>query len=169
MYINNKDQLGESSFIGKKAEESFEDWLKDNNREYRPATTQEQYDHIDFVVFKLNKSVNIEVKATKKKSRMDSHQNSQYIWIEFKNVRGDNGWLYGKADYIAFYKKDENSFYIIDRKELVKLCESICDDTKVTNPKEALYHKYTREGRKDVLSLIYFDDILKCNYKILKK
>ena len=70
--------------------------------------------------------------------------------------------------YIVFHNQKEDQFYAVDRKELVKLCEKICDDTKVTNPKEALHHKYTREGRKDVLSLLYFDDILKCSYKILK-
>ena len=170
MYVNEKDQLGGSAFVGKKAEDLFEDWLKKNNRKYRPATIEEQYQHIDFVVYhpKSHKNINIDVKASKKRSRMDSDSNSNYVWIEFKNVRGDNGWLYGKADYIVFHNQKEDQFYAVDRKELIKLCEKICDDTKVTNPKEALHHKYTREGRKDVLSLLYFDDILKCSYKILK-
>ena len=34
MYVNEKDQLGESAFVGKKAEDLFEDWLKKNNRKY---------------------------------------------------------------------------------------------------------------------------------------
>lgn len=170
MYINEKDQLGESAYLGKKAEDSFEDWLKQNNRNYRPATKEEQYQHIDFIVYnpKLQKDINIDVKATKKRSRMDSDSNSNYVWVEFRNVRGDNGWLYGKADYIVFHNQQEDQFYAVDRKDLIQLCEKICDDQKVTNPREALHHKYTREGRKDVLSLLYFDDILNCKYKILK-
>jgi len=171
MYINEKDQLGESAFVGKKAEDLFEDWLKKNNRKYRPATIEEQYQHIDFVVYhpKLHKDINVDVKASKKRSRMDSDLNSNYIWVEFNNVHGDKGWLYGKANYIVFHNQEEDQFYAVDRKELAQLCEKICDNKKVNNPKEALYHKYTREGRKDILSLIYFDDILDCKHTILKK
>ena len=29
-------------------------------------------------------------------------QSSEEIWCEFKNVAGDPGWMYGKADIIAF-------------------------------------------------------------------
>jgi len=171
MYVNKKDEFGESAFVGKKTEDLFEDWLKENNRKYRPATTEEQYQHIDFVIYHpvLHKEVAVDVKASKKRSRMDSHFNSDYIWIEFNNVHGDKGWLYGKADYIVFHNRKENKFYVVNRKELVELCEKICDDKVVINPKEALYHKYTRQGRKDVLSLIYFDDIMTCKPTILEK
>lgn len=168
LYINKNDQLGESASIGKTAEDLFEEWLKKEHRKYRPATLEEQYQHIDFVVYsdKLNKPVKLDIKGTKKKSRMDSSTNAQYIWVEFKNVRGDDGWLYGKSDYIVFHNRDKNCFHLVDRKELATLCEKICDNKTVNNPKEAVYHKYTREGRKDVLSLIYIDDILKCDHTI---
>lgn len=171
LYINKNDQLGESATIGKKAEDLFEEWLKKKHRKYRPATLEEQYQHIDFVIHsdKLNKNINIDVKGTKKKSRIDFSTNSQYVWIEFKNVRGNEGWLYGKADYIAFYDEENDKFYIVDRKELAEFCEKKCDNKVVTNPKEALYHKYTREGRKDVISLFYLEDILTCKHSILKK
>ena len=169
-YVNKFDQLGESAHVGRKAEDLFEEWLKAKQRDYRPATTEEQYQHIDFVIHskKLKRDVNIDVKGAKRRNRMDNSSNSRYIWVEFKNVRGDNGWLYGKADYIAFHNDDENVFCVVDRKDLVSLCERVCDDSFVKYPTEALYHKYTREGRKDVLSMLYFDDILSCRHVIIK-
>ena len=40
------------------------------------------------------------------------------IWVEFKNVRGDKGWLYGGANIIAFDMPEEGGFSIVDRQEL---------------------------------------------------
>ena len=40
------------------------------------------------------------------------------IWVEFKNVRGNDGWLYGGATIIAFDMPEEGGFSIVDREEL---------------------------------------------------
>ena len=76
--------------------------------------------------------------------------------------------MYGENDYLAFYKEDEKSFYIVEAKEFAKLCEKLCNKGIVYSSKEALYHKYTRRGRKDVISMIHFDDIKKCKHSIIK-
>ena len=45
------------------------------------------------------------------------------IWVEFKNVRGNPGWLYGGATIIAFDMPEEGGFSIVDRQELALFCE----------------------------------------------
>lgn len=170
MYINKKDYTGESARMGQTAEDLFENWLKEHQRKYRKATLSEQYKHIDFIINseKLNKDIKIDVKASKKVNRNDTSTNNDILWVEFKNVQGKNGWLYGENDYIAFHKSDENCFYLVETQELAKVCENICNQGITLYSKDALYHRYTRKGRKDELSMIYFDDLKKCNYTIIK-
>lgn len=171
MYVNQNDQFGESAFIGKTAENVFEEILKSQFIDYRPATLEEQYKHIDFVINseKLGKEIKVDVKATKKRSRSDNKTNSSYVWIEFVNVQGKKGWLYGESDYIAFYDDGKTCFYLINREDLVKFCEKNVDDKIVTTAQEALHHKYTRENRKDVLSLFYLEEILTCKNHVIKR
>ena len=45
------------------------------------------------------------------------------IWCEFKNVRGNPGWMYGGATIIAFDMPEEGGFSIVDREELAFFCE----------------------------------------------
>ena len=148
MYINQFDTTAECALIGKSAEDLFEMFLKKANKKYRPANLVEQYNHIDFVVF-CKEVLKVDVKGPKKINRSDKSKNDDFIWVEFKNVRGDNGWLYGKNDLIAFYRESDSSFYIVKTKDLAQLCESICDKKRVYYSNEALYHRYTRAGRKD--------------------
>jgi hypothetical protein len=82
----------------------------------------------------------------------------QQLWIEFKNVLGNNGWLFGSADFIAFER--QNDFVLVARKNLITLCEKIVKKEKVSNPIDALYKTFSRKTRKDELSLIKMDDIL---------
>ena len=82
----------------------------------------------------------------------------EWIWVEFKNVRGKDGWLYGLADFIAF--ETEESFILSFRKELVDWCESKIDlKDKVYSAEEAEYMPYTRKGKQDLISMIQLRDI----------
>lgn len=167
MYINQYDTNSECAKTGKSAEELFELFLKKTNRKYRPANLAEQYKHIDFVVYG-KKEIKVDVKGPKKISRSNTTTDNDFIWVEFKNVRGDAGWLYGENDLIAFYREIDTSFYIVKTPELAQLCEELCDDKMVFRSSDALYHKYTRMGRKDVLSLIKFEDLLGIHYNKIK-
>ena len=170
MYVNRHDRDGSSAIMGQTAEDLFEGWLKQEKRTYRKATLPEQYKHIDFVVVseKLNKEVTIDVKASKKVSRRDENINTDILWVEFKNVKGNAGWLYGNNDFTAFHKVDENAFYLVKTADLAKLCENLCNQGIVTTSSDALYHRYTRAGRKDELSMIKFEDLKKCNVFIIR-
>jgi hypothetical protein len=141
------------------AEEIFEKLAIQKNLKVIKATKKQQISHIDFIlVHSSGAKYMIDVKARKKSARNNGIISDDLIWIEFKNVAGLKGWLYGAADYIAFEREDD--FVIVSRANLVLLCERIVSKSKVTNPKDALYKIYTRTDRKDEISLITMKDIL---------
>ena len=61
-------------------------------------------EHIDFILSRDDSpdKIAVDVKARKKTSRRSDNYDDENVWIEFNNVRGKPGWLYGKADKIAF-------------------------------------------------------------------
>ncbi len=81
------------------------------------------------------------------------------IWCEFKNVRGDDGWLYGGATIIAFDMPEEGGFSIVNRDELAFFCEKHVRDERVDNKKDAYLKKYTRRDRQDVISMLKLHDL----------
>jgi len=81
------------------------------------------------------------------------------IWVEFKNVRGNQGWLYGGATIIAFDMPEEGGFSIVDREELALFCERHVSKEAVSDRKEAYLKRYTRQDREDVISILKLHDI----------
>lgn len=119
----------------------------------KPATKEEQFKHIDW------HSVigTIDVKAMKRVTR-NSELQTEYIWIEFMNIAGYDGWLYGKQDWVAF--EQVNGFLFVRRGRLAKLANSLCDLTqKVSKAGDALYKSYTRKDAEDVISMIKYSDL----------
>lgn len=160
-----KGFIGSDSWTrGQNKESEFGALLRERYPEARPATFQEQINHIDWVCDRGT----IDVKAMKRISRGSAIQ-SKFIWIEFKSNAGRAGWLYGKQDFIAFEAPEK--FVIVRREELQKLAEELCDlDSKVSIAKEAEYKIYTREGKLDEISMILFSDLyqIKC-FSLTKK
>jgi len=127
------------------------------------ATRQQDVnEHWDWKISnpKTKKISLVDVKGARKKSRSDARLNYDITWLEFKNVRGDDGSLLGKADYIAFEQKDY--FLICKRKDLVSwVKEKITDKNFVQYSREAMYRYYQRYGRKDVITMVLISDIKK--------
>ena len=147
---------------GLSAEEEFSRLAKLRGFAVKPATGMEQFDHVDFHLTSEEEdglmTAMVDVKARKRKKRSDSYVQDEWIWVEFKNVRGKDGWLYGLADFIAF--ETEESFILSFRKELVDWCESKIDlKDKVYSAEEAEYMPYTRKGKQDLISMIQLRDI----------
>lgn len=126
--------------------------MKEAGKEVRASTREENmFKHIDYFV----DEVGYDVKGEK---RMDRKQDDSddTIWIESVNVRGDKGWIFGEADYIAFLVKDE--FWVIPRTSLVDYIQKEITCEKVFPIKR--YKKwYQREGRKDAVTYVYPRDI----------
>jgi hypothetical protein len=171
-YRNKYDKDGASFNLGANAESSFVSAANKAGLAIRKSDAKDEFRHIDFYI-NLGTSkeleMSVEVKSRKKVKRSDSSVNDDLVWIEFKNVRGKRGWLYGAADLLAFER--ENDFLLVDRKLLARLCEKLCDLTKMNvDVKMPLYTGYQRRNREDVLSLIKMSDIISnVKYSLLSK
>ena len=124
------------------------------------ASTREQNidEHWDYLIEKDDQQFKVEVKAEKRIQRKDDDSQAHFTWVELRNVRGKVGWLFGKADLIAFEK--EKTFFFIKRLDLLALVnQKVNLVAKVKSAKDALYKIYTREGRKDKLTLLPTSDI----------
>ena len=125
-------------------------------------------DHWDYLIEKDDVRFKVEVKSAKRINRTDNESQSDYTWVELRNVRGKIGWLFGKADLIAFEK--ESSFIFVKRLDLLAVVNKKVNlVAKVNNTKDALYKIYTRAGRKDKLTLLHTSDIEEIKFMEWKK
>ena len=81
------------------------------------------------------------------------------IWCEFKNVKGNPGWMYGKSEIIAFDMPEEGGFSIVDRVELKDYCEANVIKESVDHKSKAYKRMYTRKDREDVITKLKLSDI----------
>ena len=149
---------------GLSAEEEFSRLAKLRGFGVKPATGMEQFDHIDFHLTSDEEdgvmTAMVDVKARKRINRNDDNYNDDWLWIEFKNVRGKEGWIYGISDFIAFETID--SFIICYRKELCDWCIDHVDiEEKVTSAEEAEYKAYSRKGKQDLIARVLKEDVIK--------
>lgn len=134
----------------------------------REATKHENiYCHFDIV---MDDSIKVDVKQLKKRNRTDAAEDPSIHFVEFQNVNGDKGWLYGQADYIAFEQPD--CFIMVDRKKLGKYyCDIMKGNTEVviSNDEKQLHTWYTRKGRLDVMIMVNTSDLYSIKDYIIKK
>jgi len=121
------------------------------------STSMNIKDHIDLILTKDTEQYSVDVKSRKKLHRNGDY-NDAFVWVEFHNVQGKLGWLYGKADKIVFERADD--FVIVDRENLKDYCETTVVPLFVDAPSDAVYKIYQRSGRKDVISLVSMENIL---------
>ena len=129
------------------------------------ASTQQEniHDHWDYLIEKDDKQYKVEVKSKKRINRTDAREQNNFIWVELQNVRGETGWLFGKADLIAFER--EKAFLFVKKPDLLKTVNKKVDlVAKVKIPKDAVYKIYKREGRKDKLTLLPMNDVEEIKY-----
>jgi hypothetical protein len=85
--------------------------------------------------------------------------NVNLIWVEFTNVIGNKGWIYGDAKIIAIDIPELCGFAIVDRLDLLEYSLNNVQDVFVQKRDDAYKKKYTRSGRKDVISYINLHDL----------
>jgi len=169
MYRNDYDFSGECSKRGKFAEDEFIKAAHARRYKIRVATRKEQFNHIDYILKGLHPTsrkeiqVTVDVKSLKKKSRQSKNLNDKWVWLEMVNINGKRGWIYGKANFIAFERF--NDFVVIKRDSLQAWVEASgrvrYDLPYVKNSWEAKYRVYSRPGRKDQITLVKMSDLLK--------
>jgi hypothetical protein len=149
--------------------QGFERCAEQYQAQFRHASKwQDMLEHWDYRINYKGNRYRVELKGLKKISSTDKDVQDMLAWIEFTNVNGFKGWLYGKADLICFER-----FYRFDffwRKDLIERAEQLCDfKTFVDLPSLAYRKMYRREGRQDVLSLLKFSELGKTSFRWNKK
>lgn len=152
-----------SFYRGKKAEEEFFELAKERGFKIERSSKKENInDHIDFFLTFQGVKESFDIKARKKINRSDIDYCDKILWIELKNVRGNNGWLYGCADKIVFERSDD--FILVNRLDLVNFVKKNVDFSRILCKKEK-NKIYSRKGREDQLTFIDTQAILD-NYNV---
>ena len=146
---------------GKKTEVKF---AKDFAKNYNIPTSdiifatpyEDMYEHFDVAVRRRSGIHKFDVKGLRKINRWDSAINPDVCYLEFVNVNGDDGWPYGKSNFIAF--EQLHTWIVVMRESLVDYIEYKVNDTTIYDYKEP-YKLYSRYERKDVITLAYIKDI----------
>ena len=118
-------------------------------------------DHIDFWWDSPKKGrIGIDVKGIKKNSRSDKKPDDTIQWLELQGVTGHPGWLYGKAEYIAFRTFTKIIFVKRDILLSFALEKTKDKETVYDTPKEC-YVPYKRKkwGRDDLSFKAHTSDL----------
>ena len=167
---NKYDKTGECLQSGLGAEQLFDQIATSKHLEIKSAKRRDNIQkHIDKYITDDIGTWSVDIKARKKTRRSNNNAQDDWIWIEFQNVRGNTGWLYGEADYIAFETQD--NFVIVKKDSLIKYVEGAVDMGKsVKYSGEAKYKTYRRAGRNDLLTMVELSEIKKnCEHSIWEK
>lgn len=129
----------------------------------RASKNEDVYDHVDFWWDSPKGGrLGIDVKGMNKNKRSDASFDDTIHWLELQNVNGNLGWLYGKADYIAF--RTLSKIIFVKREKLLSFALECVKNKEVVydTPKEC-YVPYKRKkwGRDDLSLKVKNDDIEK--------
>ena len=119
--------------------------------------------HIDFWWNSPKKGwIGIDVKGLNKSKRDDKTYDDTIHWLEIQNVHGGDGWLKGKAEYIAF-KTLKNIIFVKRDKLLEFALESIKNKEIVYDTPKECYVPYKRLkwGRDDISLKALNSDLVK--------
>ena len=153
MDYKSKEKKKEDMKRGRKAEKEYADLYNECQvNEVVLSTEKEDWsEHWDVMV----NGVKVDVKAIKK-------DNENIHFVEFKNVLGKGGWLYGEADEFAFETKD---YWV----EVEKAALQDWVHEKCINKVKGwdFYELATRPGAKDLFTKVKTIDL--CSIGIIKK
>lgn len=157
--ISDRDRGGLGYDLGMKAEDLFRRKMIEIGWEVYEADREENiYEHWDFAVWKDAYLRKIDVKAQKRVSRNDTTTSNEWVWVELLNNGGYPGWLYQThANYLAF--QYESMFHLVTPHELRVLIQEKVEPVRVNKSADAQYKLFTRHGRKDLLTLVRYDDL----------
>lgn len=121
---------------------------------------EDRHEHIDFHCLLPNgEHLDVDVKGVRKNARTDNNVDDSINWIEYTNVKGNPGWIYGKATHIAFVTNTQTIF--VKRENLVKFAEECIRNKDIVFklPTEC-YVPYQRSRRLDLITKIYTKDLI---------
>ena len=135
-----------------------------------PTKEQDIFEHWDVegvCIHISNKHYKFDVKSTERLKYSTPDKIMEDVWIEAKNVKGNDGWIKGIADYIVFER--ESSWFVVNRKQLLDLTRKKVKENNCKKGK-GRYLLHTRVGRKDLVTQIPFTDMKTIeHYQLLKR
>ena len=129
-------------------------------------TRAEKLVHVDMLLAGLDSNkktsvVSLDIKYITPGAKVSA----KWQWLELRDGRGRPGWIYKEADFIVFERKAD--FILVNRKNLVQWINSTTkvryDLPPVKNGWKAKYRLFQRPDKKDLITQIQTDDILKIN------
>lgn len=153
---------------GKKAEHRF----ADSHLAYitYPTKDQDMYEHWDvqgMCVAINEKHYKFDVKTTQKLKYSTPEKIMEEVWVEGTNVRGKDGWVKGKADYIVFER--EQTWFIVNRQQLYEFTNKKLKENDYEEGR-GIYLVYSRLNRKDKVTQVPFKDMKQIeHYELLKR
>jgi hypothetical protein len=156
---------------GKKSEGQFANDLVSSFGGVVAASTKEEdiKKHIDlYWTPDGGKTCSFDVKGLRKNDRKDHEYSSDNTWIEFLNVHGEPGSLYGEEDYISF--ETDSDWLVVNRKNFAEAVKACIVDEKLylENPNEN-FKLYRRKGREDIIMRIPISFVRRNSVKIIPK
>jgi len=107
-------------------------------------------------IISMEHELKFDVKARKRISRLDISFQDDYTWIERTDIKGNPGWLKGKADYICF--ELQKHWLIVNRSILHTFINARLYENGYKEGK-GIYEIYTRRNAKDKITLAIVDDL----------
>lgn len=151
--------VGEFCF---KAEANSRNWKTEKS-----AEADDMYNHYDFTMTSGDYSYKVDVKGRKRLHRHDEDYCDEYVWIEFKNVHGDRGWLYGDADLISF--ETHKYINLVWRNELEKYAEKVFNTGTIYRCVNEPYKVCSRKCRDDMIGIAPLEEIINTSGMIYKR
>jgi hypothetical protein len=145
---NNSFKPGEETgalIRGLKAEDAFQKLLGDTAR--KSGAFADRAEHWDF-------NVKFDVKKIRS---VDEWGEANFVWVELMNINGNEGWLYGKADYIAF--ETTKYWVIVETEKLREFIKRVVTNTELLFDRKEPYRLYRRKGRLDKVVMVPILDI----------
>jgi hypothetical protein len=143
---------------GKIIEKQFAEHLKDVKWATRE---QDMFEHWDMEGKLEKETYKFDVKDMKKFNRSDDKVQDEMALVELKNVRGNDGWMHGKADLVVFKRTDY--FLATKRSSLLEWVEKNKGQPEFWSFVKKPYAIYDRKkfGKQDEFCWVPFEDIEK--------
>jgi hypothetical protein len=151
------DKDGSAKARGEQGEFNFAIEAAKRGCDPQKTGAAEDKKHVDWHITINGKRTTCDSKARKALRRGQPVQD-EWILLEYRNVAGNKGWLFGEAEWISFEQSD--CFILCPRQELVKLWDEIVDMTILAKSSEdAKGTIYSRPDRLDVISHVQNTDV----------
>lgn len=161
-YRNQFDTRGASA-MGYSAEQRFSNLATSRGWSVQKATKkQDRQDKIDVILTGKNgETYSVDVKSRKKINSADKSVDDDIVWFEIVAVGHEYpGWLYGKANLIAFEK--HWGFLIVEREKAARYVDIVVDKNAIVNTPEEAYRKiYHRKMFRGLLTWLFSSEVEK--------